>query len=85
MEKEEVRAGLTELIEEEMPELEEIDMEKDIVSEYGINSVSIIKLIVAAEAKYDISFTDFELSIDEYSTFGDLAMTIKTKLDEKDD
>lgn len=85
MEKEEVRAGLTELIEEEMPELEEIDMEKDIVSEYGINSVSIIKLIVAAEAKYDISFTDFELSLDEYSTFGDLAMTIKTKLDEKDD
>ena len=85
MEKEEVRAGLTELIEEEMPELEEIDMEKDIVSEYGINSVSIIKLIVVAEAKYDISFTDFELSLDEYSTFGDLAMTIKTKLDEKDD
>ena len=85
MEKEEVREGLTELIEEEMPELEEIDMEKDIVSEYGINSVSIIKLIVAAEAKYDISFTDFELSLDEYSTFGDLAMTIKTKLDEKDD
>lgn len=85
MEKEEVRAGLTELIEEEMPELEEIDMEKDIVSEYGINSVSIIKLIVAAEAKYDISFTDFELSLDEYSTFGDLAMIIKTKLDEKDD
>lgn len=85
MEKEEVRVGLTELIEEEMPELEEIDMEKDIVSEYGINSVSIIKLIVAAEAKYDISFTDFELSLDEYSTFGDLAMTIKTKLDEKDD
>ena len=85
MEKEEVRASLTELIAEEMPELDEIDMEKNIISEYGINSVSIIRLIVAAEEKYEITFSDFELSLDEYSTFGDLAMTIKTKLDEKDD
>ena len=85
MEKEEVRASLTELIAEEMPELDEIDMEKNIISEYGINSVSIIKLIVAAEEKYEITFSDFELSLDEYDTFGDLAMVIKEKLDEKDD
>ena len=62
MEKEEVRASLTELIAEEMPELDEIDMEKNIISEYGINSVSIIRLIVAAEEKYEITFSDFELS-----------------------
>ena len=85
MEKEEVRASLTELISEEMPELDEIDMEKNIISEYGINSVSIIRLIVAAEEKYEITFSDFELSLDEYDTFGDLAMVIKEKLDEKDD
>ena len=85
MEKEEVRASLTELIGEVMPDLEDISMEKDIISEYGINSVSIIKLIVAAEEKYDISFTDFELALAEYPTFGDLAMTIKEKLDKKDD
>ena len=78
MEKEEVRASLTELIAEEMPELDEIDMEKNIISEYGINSV-------AAEEKYEITFSDFELSLDEYDTFGDLAMVIKEKLDEKDD
>lgn len=85
MEKEEVRASLTELIAEEMPELDEIDMEKNIISEYGINSVSIIRLIVAAEEKYEITFSDFELSLDEYDTFGDLAMVIKEKLDERDD
>ena len=85
MEKEEVRASLTELIAEEMPELDEIDMGKNIISEYGINSVSIIRLIVAAEEKYEITFSDFELSLDEYDTFGDLAMVIKEKLDEKDD
>ena len=85
MEKEEVRASLTELIAEEMPELDEIDMEKNIISEYGINSVSIIRLIVAAEEKYEITFSDFELSLDEYDTFGDLAMVIKEKLDKKDD
>ena len=65
MEKEEVRASLTELIAEEMPELDEIDMEKNIISEYGINSVSIIRLIVAAEEKYERTFSDFELSLED--------------------
>ena len=85
MGKEEVRQSLTSLIEEVMPELEGIDMEKNIVSEYGINSVSIIRLIVAAEEEYDIQFTDYELALDSYDTFGDLAAVIQSKLDAKDE
>ncbi len=85
MEKEEVRQSLASLIEEVMPELEAVDMEKDIVTEYGINSVSIIRLIVAAEEQFDIQFTDYELALDAYDTFGDLAAVIKDKLDKKDE
>ena len=83
--KEEVRIALATLINEEFSELGEIDMEKDIVTEYGINSVSIIRLIVSAEEKFGIQFSDYELSLEEYPTFGDLAAVIKDKLDKKED
>ncbi len=85
MEKEEVRLALAALIAEELPELGDVEMEKDIITEYGINSVSIIRLIVAAEKKFEIQFTDYELSLEEYPTFGDLAAAIKNKLDKKED
>ena len=76
----EVRNGLTELIGEVMPELNNIDYSKDIVSEYGVNSISIIRLIVAAEKRFDISFTDYELALAEYLTFDDLTSVIAAKL-----
>ena len=85
MEKEEVRIALKTLINDEIPELDDIDMEKDIVNEYGINSVSIIRLIVASEEKFGIEFTDYELALEDYQTFGDLAAVIKEKLDKKED
>ena len=84
MEKEQVKLELKALIEEIMPELGEVDSDKNIVSEYGINSVSIIRLIVAAEEKFGVKFTDYELSLEEYDTFGDLAAVIKEKLDKVD-
>ncbi len=83
MEKEEVRVELKALIGETFPELEEVEMDKDITTEYGINSVSIIRLIVAAEEKFGVKFSDYELALDEYPTFGDLAAVIKEKLDKE--
>ncbi len=85
MEKDEARLSLKSLIEEEFPELGDVDMDKNMCQEYGINSVSIIRLIVAAEAKFGISFNDYELSLDDYESFGDLAMVIKDKVDKKED
>ena len=83
MEKEEVRVELKALIGDTFPELEEVEMDKDITTEYGINSVSIIRLIVAAEEKFGVKFSDYELALDEYPTFGDLAAVIKDKLDKE--
>ena len=82
MEKEQVAKELAELISEVMPELGEIDFKKDIVNEYGINSVSIIRLIVAVESRFSISFTDYELDLASYRTFEQLADVVAKKLDE---
>jgi acyl carrier protein len=83
MEKEQVKKELAELISEVMPELGEIDLKKDIVSEYGINSVSIIRLIVSVESKFGVSFTDYELDLGAYRTFEQLADVVVKKLDEE--
>lgn len=80
MEKEQIVKKLEEVIHDVMPEVDAIDMNANMVQTYGVNSVSLIRLIVAAESKFDISFTDYELALTDYDTFGDLAATIAEKL-----
>ena len=83
MERDEVRKAVLELIGDVMPELEEVTFDKNIVSEYGVSSVSIIKLIVEAEKKFEVSFSDYELALDSYDTFGNFAEVIYEKLEEE--
>lgn len=80
MEKEQIVKKLEEVIHDVMPEVDTIDMNVNMVETYGVNSVSLIRLIVAAESKFDISFADYELALTDYDTFGDLAATIAEKL-----
>ena len=84
MERETVEKELLELVGEVMPELDEVDTKKDFITEYGVNSISIIRLIVAVEEKFQVSFTDYELSLDAYGSFGDLAAVIYKKLEDKE-
>ena len=80
MDKEQIRKKLEDVIHDVMPDVEEIDMNASMVNEYGVTSVSLIRLIVAAESKFDISFTDYELALSDYDCFGDIAATIAEKL-----
>ena len=80
MEKEQIVKKLEEVIQDVMPEIGDINMSASITNEYGVNSVSLIRLIVAAESKFDVSFTDYELALSGYDTFGDLAATVAEKL-----
>ena len=84
MDRNNVDQELKELIGDVMPELTEVDFGKNMVVEYGVNSISIIRLIVAAEEKFGISFTDYELSLDAYGCFSDLAAVIEKKLEDKE-
>lgn len=80
MDKEQIYKKLEEVISDVMPDIEDINMTSSITDIYGINSVSLIRLIVAAESKFDVSFSDYELALSSYDTFGDIAAVIAEKL-----
>ena len=81
MDKDQIVAKLQEVISEEMPEIDgSIDMNASMTKEYGVNSVSLIRLIVAIEEKFDVSFSDFELALSDYDSFSDLAAVVAEKL-----
>ena len=80
MEKEQIVTKLTEVIHDVLPELGKLDMTAELTTEYGVNSVSLIRLLVAAESKFDISFTDYELALSDYDSFSDIAAVIAEKL-----
>lgn len=85
MEKEKIKEKLAELIKEVMPEVDEdIKFNVDIEQEYGVNSISIIKLIIAIEKAFEVDFSDYELALDNYSTFDDVVNSIVKKLDDLD-
>ena len=54
MEKEQIVTKLKEVIHDVLPEADEVDMHANMVETYGVNSVSLIRLLVAAESKFDI-------------------------------
>ncbi len=80
MEKDQILTKLEEVINSVMPEIEDVNFTSSITEIYGVNSVSLIRLIVAVESKFDISFTDYELALSSYATFADLAAVIEEKL-----
>ncbi|MBR4515542.1 MAG: acyl carrier protein [Lachnospiraceae bacterium] len=81
MDKDQIVKKLNEVIQAELPDIEEdVNLNASITQEYGVNSVSLIRLIVALEEKFDISFTDYELALSEYESFSDLVAVITEKL-----
>ena len=82
MEKSEIKEKLLEIIEEEIPEVEadKIDMDASFTDEYGVDSVSLIKVIVDAEKTFDVKFDDRELALNKYNNFDDVMHVIEEKL-----
>lgn len=80
MDKDQITKKLEEVVSDVMPEVEGINMSASITDVYGVNSVSLIRIIVACESKFDIAFTDYELALSSYDTFADLAAVIEEKL-----
>lgn len=82
MEKAEIQEKLLEIIEEELPEVEadKVDMDASFTDEYGVDSVSLIKVIVDAEREFDVKFDDRELALNKYHSFEDVVDLIEEKL-----
>lgn len=82
MEKSEIKEKLLEIVEEEMPDVEadKVDMGASFTDEYGVDSVSLIKVIVDAEKTFDVKFDDKELALNKYHSFEDVVDIIEEKL-----
>ena len=80
MEKEQIVTKLTEVIHDVLPELDEVDRLANMGNDEVVNCVALIRLLVAAESKFDISFTDYELALSDYDSFSDIAAVIAEKL-----
>jgi len=82
MEKSQIKDKLLEIIEEELPDVEadKVDTSASLADDYGVDSVSLIKMIVDAEKTFDIKFDDRELALNKYDNFDDVIDTIEKKL-----
>lgn len=82
MEKSEIKDKLLEIIGEELPDVEadQVDTSASLADDYGVDSVSLIKMIVDAEQAFDVKFDDRELALNKYENFDDVIDTIEKKL-----
>ncbi len=81
MEKNEIKDKLLDIIEEEVPEVDKnaIDTSASL-SDDGLDSVSLIKVIVDAEKEFDVVFDDRELALNKYDNLNDVVELIEEKL-----
>lgn len=81
MEKNEIKDKLLDIIEEEVPEVDKnaIDTSASL-SDDGLDSVSLIKVIVDAEKEFDVAFDDRELALNKYENLNDVVELIEEKL-----
>lgn len=71
-----------EVIEEVIPELDadNLDTSASITDDYDVNSVSIIKLLVGLEDKFNVEFDDSELALNKYKSFDDVIESVEKKM-----
>ena len=71
-----------EVIEEVIPELDadNLDTSASITDDYDVNSVSIIKVLVGLEDKFNVEFDDSELALNKYKSFDDVIESVEKKM-----
>lgn len=65
-----------------LPEIDTsgLDMTAELVTTYGVNSVSIIQFIVGLENAFDIQFDDSELALGLYYDMEDVVKAVAAKV-----
>ena len=82
MDKDMIKKQSLEVIEEVIPELDadNLDTSASITDDYDVNSVSIIKLLVGLEDKFNVEFDDSELALNKYKSFDDVVESVEKKM-----
>ena len=60
---------------------EEIDVEANLMENYGIDSVQVAELVVGTEATFDISFEDDDFDPTQFETVKQIADLVRSKLE----
>jgi acyl carrier protein len=59
---------------------ETIEDDKSLIEEYGVDSVSLLELVVGLEEEFGIQVGDEEFSVENFQTVNALASFVKEKL-----
>lgn len=82
MDREEVKTRVLHVVSDVFPDIDEenINMSAELTTEYGVDSVSIIQLIVELENEFDIKFDDTELALGLYFDMNDVVAAVAAKV-----
>lgn len=82
MDRKDLEAKVSQAVACVMPEIDisKLDMTAELTKEYGVNSVSIIQLIVELENDFNIEFQDSELALGLYYDMNDVVAAVAAKL-----
>ena len=82
MDRQDLEAKVLQAVACVMPEIDisKLDMTAELTKEYGVNSVSIIQLIVELENDFNIEFQDSELALGLYYDMNDVVAAVAAKL-----
>lgn len=82
MDRKDLEAKVLQAVAYVMPEIDisKLDMTAELTKEYGVNSVSIIQLIVELENDFNIEFQDSELALGLYYDMNDVVAAVAAKL-----
>ena len=82
MDRKDLEAKVLQAVARVMPEIDisKLDMTAELTKEYGVNSVSIIQLIVELENDFNIEFQDSELALGLYYDMNDVVAAVAAKL-----
>lgn len=82
MDKETLKSKVLKVVSDVLPEVDvdNIDMSAELTKKYGINSVSVIQIIVALEQEFGILYEDSELALGLYYDMNDLVDSVAAKV-----
>jgi acyl carrier protein len=58
---------------------QDIDERKSLINDYGVDSVSLLELVVGLEEEFDLKVGDDEFSVDHFETVSSLAEFVRGK------
>lgn len=82
MDREEVKSRVLHVVSDVFPDIDvdNINMAAELTTEYGVDSVSIIQLIVELEGEFGIEFEDTELALGLYFDMNDVVAAVAAKV-----